>query len=439
MQRLALLTRAITGKGVTKTIPGIDLHQSARPTAQAKTTAGVSFPRVFGSVAQGRTNPGVTLPGVFGPATSHQTFRPIGTKQLSRHFSTESKQKTGPKRKPKIFVTRRLPGTAWLEELNKHFEVTVNPHDRVLTKDELKEALKDKDQVICLLTDPLDEEVINSAPRLKAISTYNVGFNNIDIKAATRRGIPVSYMEDISASDVAELAWGLILGVARRVIETDRITRAGLYKGWTPHLYLGTKLAGKTILIDGMGSIGKETAKRAIAFGMKVIYTARSDKQLPEIPGAKRVSLEEGLKTADIISLHTPLSEHTRHRICEKQLAMMKPTAILINTSRGALINEKALVGALKGKKIAGAGLDVYEREPEIDKELPDLINVVLTPHTGSSTLETRESMSALSAQHAITFHLSGKPPMIANPDVFLSKTSKVATEVESLSLTMSR
>lgn len=319
--------------------------------------------------------------------------------------------------KPKMYVTRLLPKPA-MDKLQAYFDLTVNPDDRVLTSTEIRENIQDKDALLCLLTDTIDKSIMDACKNLKVISNYAVGFNNIDIQEATRRGIPVCNTPGILTETTADLTWALIFSIARRIVESDAFTRAGKFKGWGPLDFLGTDIYDKTIGIVGMGRIGQAVAKRARGFNMNIIYTAHTPKDIPE---AKFVFLETLLKTADFVTLHTPLSAETLHLIGEPELKLMKKTAYLINTTRGPVVDETALVQALKNNLIAGAGLDVYENEPQLTEGLAQLPNTVLLPHIGSATTETRTAMGLMAAENAIAIFKGEKPHSIANPEV-LSK-----------------
>jgi len=320
--------------------------------------------------------------------------------------------------KPTIYVTRELPKPG-LDRVAEVFDMEVNPEDRVLTKKEVIENMKDKDALLCLLTDTIDAEVMDSNPGLKVISNYAVGYNNIDVEAATERGIPVCNTPGVLTDTTADLAWSLLFSAARRVVEGDRFTRAGKYDGWAPMLFLGRDITGKTLGVIGTGRIGTAVAKRSVGFRMKVIYTdVVPNEELEKEIGAERVEMEQLLKEADFISVHVPLMESTTHLIGEKELKMMKETAILINNSRGPVIDEKALVKALKDGEIAYAGLDVFEEEPELAPGLADLDNVVLLPHLGSASIETRTKMALLAAENAIAAIKGERPPHIVNPEV---------------------
>lgn len=313
--------------------------------------------------------------------------------------------------KPKLFITRLLPKPV-IDKLNAFFDVTVNPEDRILEKKEIIENIRDKEALLCLLTDTIDRDIIEAAANLKVISNYAVGFNNIDIDAATKRKIPVCIMPSILTNATADLTFGLILAVARRIVEADKFTRNHQFKSWGPTLFLGADVYGKTLGIIGMGRIGQAVAKRAEGFDMKVIYTANSDKHLLT---ATRLSLNEVLQQADFISIHAPLTPETHHLIGKEQFQLMKKTAFIINTARGPIIDEIALVTALKNRTIAGAGLDVFEHEPKITEALFGLDNVILLPHIGSATLETRTKAALLAADNLILVFQGQKPLAMAN------------------------
>ncbi len=325
----------------------------------------------------------------------------------------------------KVFVTRKIPQPG-LDLLKKEFTIDVNPYDRVLTKEEIIKGIKGKDGLLCLLTDPIDREVIYAEPKLKMIASYAVGYDNIDISAATERGIPVSNTPGVLTETTAELAWALLFSVARRIVESDTFTRAGKFKGWEPLLMLGQDVTNKTLGIIGAGRIGTAFALKSEGFDMKVIYTdEQRNEQLERELKAKKVPLSELLKESDYVSIHVPLMKATHHLIGEKELRMMKKTAILINTARGPIINEKALIKALTEHWIFGAGLDVYEHEPKIPEELKKLDNVILQPHTGSGTIETRTKMALMVAENLIEGLKGNIPPNCINKEVFLKKTTK--------------
>jgi len=319
----------------------------------------------------------------------------------------------------KVFVTRKIPEPG-IEILRKEFEIEVNPYDRVLPKEEIIKGLKGKDGLLCLLTDSIDADVINSEPKLKMISSYAVGYNNIDIKAATKRGIPVSNTPGVLTDATSDMAWALLFSVARRIVEADKFTRAGKFKGWGPMLMHGQDVTNKTLGVVGAGRIGTAFALKSKGFNMNVLYVdEKKNETLEKEVNAKKVTFDELTKKSDFISLHVPLIPSTHHLIGEKELEMMKKNAVLINTSRGPVVDEQALVFALKEKQIFGAGLDVYEHEPEIAKELKKLDNAIIQPHSASATIETRTKMAVMAAENMVA-GLKGKVPNnCVNMEVF--------------------
>lgn len=326
-----------------------------------------------------------------------------------------------------IYVTREIPKPG-LDMLKAKFgDFEINMEDRVLSKEELKERVKGKDGVLCLLTDPIDAEVMEAAgPQCKIFSNYAVGYNNIDVAEASRRGIMVGNTPGVLTEATADIAIALLFACARRIVESDKFTRDGKFKGWGPMLLLGQDIRGKTLGIVGAGRIGSEMARNmAKGFGMKVLYVDRGgNPELENEIGAKKVDLETLLKESDYISVHVSLTDETKHMIGESQFNMMKPTAIFINTSRGPVVDEKALVKALQEKKIFAAGLDVYEREPELEPGLVELYNAVIVPHIASATIETRTKMAIMAAQNLIDA-LEGKMPQYCvNKDDLINKTA---------------
>ena len=320
--------------------------------------------------------------------------------------------------KPKIFVTRLLPKPA-MDLLETVFEVRVNPEDRVLTKAEILEGVKWCDILLCLLTDNIDAEILKANPKLRGISNYAVGYNNIDVETATARKIPVCNTPGVLTETTADMTWALMLATARRVVESDKFTREGKFKGWGPLFFLGNDVYGKTLGIIGMGRIGQAVAKRASGFDMKILYVSNSRKPNIETKyQAKKVDLPELLAKSDFVTLHIPLTAETKRLIGEKELKTMKKNAFLINTSRGAIVDEKILVKALQENWIAGAGLDVYENEPALTPGLAECKNAVLTPHTGSATIDTRTKMGILAAENAIDLIHGKMPKEIVNPEV---------------------
>ncbi len=336
--------------------------------------------------------------------------------------------------RPQIFVTRQLPAPV-INRLAEVCDFQIGAEHGALTREALLAGARDANGLVCLLTDTIDREVINAGARLRVIANVAVGYNNIDVTAARERGIYVTNTPDVLTEATANLTWGLILAVTRRMIEADAFTRAGKFTGWDFDMLLGSGITGKTLGVVGYGRIGRAVARRATGFGMQVIYCGRDDiafrddphhnsillaRQGPTSPlsqsarldglAARRVSFNQLLETADIITLHVPLAAATRHLINAAAFARMKAAAYLINTSRGPVVDEAALVEALRQRQIAGAGLDVYEHEPEISEPLLTMNNVVLLPHIGSATLETRTAMAMLAVENAIDA-LSGRTP----------------------------
>ncbi len=319
----------------------------------------------------------------------------------------------------KVFVTRWIEPSG-IELLRRHgCTVQVNPEDRVLSKSELIEAVSGKDGFICLITDTLDSEVLENIREVRIISNYGAGFNHIDLAAAARMGIMVTNTPGVLTGATADLTWALIFAVSRRVVEGDKFTRAGNFREWHPTLFLGGEVTGRTLGIIGAGRIGSAVALKSRGFEMPVLYhDSGRNLDLERVVGARFVQLADLLRGSDFISLHVPLDSGTRHLIGERELKRMKKTAYLINTSRGPVVDEAALVRALKSGRIAGAGLDVYEDEPALAPGLADLENVVLLPHLGSATLETRTRMSLMAAENLLQGLRGEIPVHLVNREV---------------------
>lgn len=311
-----------------------------------------------------------------------------------------------------IGVTRRLPPEGLDLLRASGATVILNEEDRPLSPEELRALAARCDGLIVQLVDRVDAALLDAGKNLKVVANYAVGVDNIDRAAAAARGVVVTNTPDVLTRATAELAWALLLGAARRVAEGDRLTREGGFRGWAPLLHLGVGVSGKTLGIVGAGRIGAAVARIGAGFGMTVLYHARSAH--PEIERearAVRVDLPRLLAESDFVSLHVPLTAETRHLIGEKELSSMKPTAVLVNTARGPVVDEEALVRALKQKKIFAAGLDVFEREPQLAAGLAELPNVLLAPHAGSATFETRAEMSVLAAKNVLAV-LEGRPAL---------------------------
>ena len=311
-----------------------------------------------------------------------------------------------------LYITRLLPEPV-MAALRERYTLVSEPGEhQIPTADDLRRGFAQADAVICTLADPITDELLAAAPRLKIVANYAVGYNNIDVAAAARRGIVLTNTPDVLTDATADLTWALILAVARRVVEGDQWARSGTWPGWAPTQMLGTDVTGKTLGIIGMGRIGQAVALRAQGFRMPVLYTSRRPCSPP--PGMTTWThrpLEEVLTEADFLSLHVPLSETTRHLIGSRELARMKSTAFLINTSRGPVVDEAALLAALRQGTIAGAGLDVYEREPVILSGLEHCSNAVLLPHLGSATLDARIKMGMICVENVAAV-LGGRPPL---------------------------
>ncbi len=322
--------------------------------------------------------------------------------------------------RPKVFITREIPERG-LSKIKEFFDVDLWTDEAPPPKSVIIERVKDVDALVPLLTDPIDAEVFDSAPKLRIVSQYAVGYDNIDLKEATKRGIYVTNTPGVLTETVADFAFALMLAVARRVVEADKYVREGRWKvGWHPLMMIGSDVYERTLGIIGMGRIGSAVARRAKGFGMKVLYyDAIRREDLEKELGVEYTDMDKLLEESDFVSLHVPLTPETYHLIGEEQLRKMKPTAFLINTSRGKVVDQKALYKALKEGWIAGAGLDVFEQEPiPPDDPLLQLNNVVLAPHAASASYETRSRMAEIVAENLIAF-LNGKvPPTLVNKEV---------------------
>jgi len=304
---------------------------------------------------------------------------------------------------PEVFVTRLIPEEG-LRLLRERHRVDVFGEDRPITRKELAEGAGQADALLCLLTDGIDAEILDAAPRLKVIANYAVGYDNIDTAEARRRGIVVTNTPGVLTEATADIAFALLIACARRIVESDRWLRRSAFDGWAPMLFRGLDLAGKTVGIVGAGRIGSAMAKRcASGVSMKVLYTdLERNPDVERAFNARFAGSDELLAEADFVSLHAPLTSGTRHLIDESRLSLMKRDAVLVNTARGPLVDERALMAALRERRIFAAGFDVYEFEPEIPEELKLLDNAVILPHIGSASYETRARMSVMAAENIL-------------------------------------
>ncbi len=313
---------------------------------------------------------------------------------------------------PRVLVTRRLPeaGLAPLREAG--LDVDVHDADTAIPRDELLRRAAGAAALVTLMSERVDDELLDAAgPRLRVVANYAVGYDNVDVAACAARGVAVTNTPDVLTDATADLAFALLLAAARRLVEGDALVRSGTWTGWQPGQLLGRQVSGRALGLVGLGRIGGAVARRARGFGMRLAYHNRRRDEAAEAElGAVYLPLDELLATSDFVSLHVPLTPATRHLIGARELALMKPTAVLVNTARGPVVDEAALVDALREGRLFAAGLDVFEREPEVHPGLPGLANVVLAPHVGSATVETRTAM-ALACSRAVVDVLQGRTP----------------------------
>jgi len=310
----------------------------------------------------------------------------------------------------KVYIARAVDSEA-VDLLREHFEVTVNPNDRELTREELLELVPHYHGFLSMLSNRIDEEVLERAKMVEIFANYAVGYNNFDVAAAKKRGILMSNTPGVLTDATADMAFALLLGAARRLTESDRYVARGLFKEWHPKLLLGRELKGQTLGIIGFGEIGQAVAARARGFGMRIVYHNRSQKKEAAMAlGAQYLEMDTLLQTADFISVHTPLSEATHHLIDQRAIDLMKDEVVFVNTSRGPVVDEKALISALERGKFFGVGLDVYEEEPRVPQALIDCERVINVPHIGSATVTARRAMAMMAAKNIIAA-LSGKEP----------------------------
>lgn len=315
-----------------------------------------------------------------------------------------------------VFSTIRLP-----DELRAKIEaehrLAMHSEDQPMEREQLLDVIGDVDGLVCTITDHIDDALLQHAGKLKVIANFGVGFDHIDVPVASRRSILVTNTPGVLTDATADLAFALVLSLARRVVEGDRMTREGRFTYWAPFHFLGQQVAGTTLGIVGMGRIGQAVAKRAAGFSMRVLYHSRRplDAEMERSLGASLVPLDELLRESDFVTLHVPLTPETRHLIGRREFELMKPSACLINTARGPVVDETALVDGLKGGLIHGAGLDVYENEPQLAPGLAEAPNVVLLPHVGSATVETRTLMAAMAVENLLAALRREPPPNCLN------------------------
>ena len=321
---------------------------------------------------------------------------------------------------PRVLITHKLAQEA-VDVARQSCEVHFTPLDQPLDAATLRQAVAGMDGLISVVTDTIDTELLQAGPELQVVANVAAGFDNVDVPAATRHGVVVTNTPGVVTESTADLAWGLLFGIGRRVAEADRYVRTGKWKEWQLMVLLGRDVHGSTLGIIGMGNIGQAVARRASGFGMTILYHNR--RRLPADVesklGATWVELDELLSAADFVSVHTPLNAETRHLIGDRELRLMKPTSYLINTSRGPVVDEEAVTRALQERWIAGAGLDVFEREPEVPQALKDLENVVLLPHIGSASVASRTRMAVMAAQSAVAVLQGQRPQHVVNPEVY--------------------
>jgi len=319
--------------------------------------------------------------------------------------------------RPKVLVSRRLPPAA-LEIIARHCDVDHNEPNRPLPRAELLARLQGCRGLVCLLTDAVDDEVLGT-PGLKIVSNVAVGFNNIDVEAATRRRVLATNTPGVLDDTTADLAFALLMATARRIVEADRFLRSGRWEGWDLLQFLGYDIHHKTLGICGLGRIGKGVARRAAGFDMRLLYTdvQRAPEAVERELGVTFAEKDALLREADFVTVHVPLFAETRHYIGDRELGLMKPTAILVNAARGPIVDEAALVQALQRKQIAGAGLDVYEEEPKVHPGLLGMDNVVILPHIASASIETRTRMATMAAENVVAGILGRRPPNLLNPE----------------------
>jgi glyoxylate reductase len=320
---------------------------------------------------------------------------------------------------PSLVVTRELV-PAVMEALRARFEVDVFDGDGAISREDLLKRIQGADAALTLLTEKVDAEFFDAAgPQLRIVANHAVGFDNVDVPEATRRGVPVSNTPEVLTETTADLAWALLLAAARRIAEGDRFLRSRTPWIWGPQMMMGVDIHGKTLGVVGFGRIGQAVARRASGFGMKVIYSSSSGPRKVGGIDAEHREFEDLLREADFVSVNVALNDSTRHLFGEEQFRAMKPTAVLVNTARGPVVDEAALARALKAGEIFAAGIDVFEKEPEVHPELLECENAVIIPHLGSATIDTREAMGMLAAENLFAVFEGRRPPTLINPEVW--------------------
>ena len=324
--------------------------------------------------------------------------------------------------KPKVYLTRLIPA-AGIEAIREGAELDVNESDEQLSEYELQNQAAVHDGLVTLLTDRIDRDVMGAGAQLKVVANVAVGYDNIDVSAATELGVIVTNTPGVLTETTVDFAWALLMATARRVVEGDSFLRAGKFNGWGIQMLMGGDIYGQTLGIVGMGRIGRGMARRASGFDMRILYydEFRLAEDQERDLGLEYVDLNRLLSESDFVSLHTPLTPETRHLISSERLGLMKPTAYLINTSRGACVNEEHLARALRDGQIAGAALDVFENEPLVHPDLLNLSNVILTPHIASASVTTRTRMATMAAENCLAVLGGSEPPNIVNPEVLKS------------------
>jgi glyoxylate reductase len=321
--------------------------------------------------------------------------------------------------KPSLLVTRELVPSV-MDALRERFEVDVYDGEGAIAREDLLKRVQGVDAALTLLTEKVDAEFFDAAgPQLRIVANHAVGFDNVDVPEATRRGVPVSNTPEVLTETTADLAWALLLAAARRIAEGDRFLQSRTPWIWGPQMMMGVDIHGKTLGVVGFGRIGQAVARRAAGFAMKVIYSSSSGPRKVEGIDAEHRGFDDLLREADFVSVNVALKDSTRHLFGEEQFRAMKPTAVLVNTARGPVVDEAALARALKAGEIFAAGIDVFEKEPEVHPELLECENAVIIPHLGSATIDTREAMGMLAAENLFSIFDGRKPPTLINPDVW--------------------